>query len=113
MIDAPKLYTERQMCEAQRGAYVAGIGCSREDCAEHWAEAKRRYPLPRKTVPRVVTHYGMKFRVVSDRLECMTTIMDTGDWHDADRLKLGLTGDRVRVIADLFARPTEEVDADA
>ncbi len=138
----PKLYTEREKVLAERKAagrarcsalwvihgdtptsrhrpYEAGSAC--EDCTRF---ANVRHELPRVTRPRVVTdrplpdRQARNFRVVGGQIQ---TSSDDGIWHCLDNGSVHATEDseglclrpeRIRMLADLLANPTEECDDD-
>ena len=116
-----KLISEAEAVRRERKAFRQGVnhhrGCSchSEPCCDDdpkcraaIEEAKRRYPLPKKVVPRVVTDKaGDEWRVVDDKLEYRSRVaFDRERWYQWTYLMPS-------VIADLFARPTEEVPDDA
>lgn len=105
------------MNKREREAFIAGAewyrtvlsnagstGCDLVLSRDIWAEALRRWPRKTKTVPRVVTDgsgFGWTVRdgfveVLGYRFMGYPTI----------------TPERVKLWADLLARPTEEVECD-
>ena len=108
-----KKYTERELRECQQLAYVQGW----RDCwptRDPLENAKRNYPLPRVTRPRVIQRhpFGTLFdwRLVGGVLEWRSP--GGGSWgtytidSDEEWKRIG------PIYADLLANPTEEVDDD-
>lgn len=121
-MSAEKLYTGRELAEAERRAFVHGLDV-RATLPERWdgnaAEAARRYPLPTVTRPRVVQDaQGVLWRVQlgkGDTVLVEYTERGIPDWRDFNSLRAGAPGisrERVALWADLLARPTEEVEAE-
>jgi hypothetical protein len=118
---------EREAVLRERKAFVAGAvqhrsggdcvgevscgGCA--ELASDFAEkAKRRYPLPKVTRPRVVTTVDGCWRFANGRIQWKSAMFpDDRDWEDADA-SWTLTGPRIRLFVDLVANPTETVDAE-
>lgn len=76
------------------------------------AEAQRRYPLPKVTRPREKKDCaGVRWRALGSTVQWC--LYPDGNWNDVDTRGCGamyLTVERVILIADLLANPTEEVD---
>lgn len=116
-----KTYTERELVLAKREAFVAGS----EWHASSWTgslaplEANDRYPLPRVTRPRVVrmdrTVPGREFRVSGGNIESRTigVGLDGQPFRWTALAQITPTPERIRILADLLANPTEEVEDDA
>lgn len=120
--DAPRVYSEREKVLAEREAYQSGVNtmymngvvpATPEACQESVRLLKlaaTRYPLPKVTRPRVVetARSGYEWRIVGGALQ--ERRIDTELWRIAE----GWVGDpeNMRVLADLLANPTEEVDDD-
>lgn len=109
MSDSPK-YTEREMVEAKRSAFVAGSVWRYFDGeATEGAEARRRYPLPRKTRPRVVTdRLGNDWRVADGQIQVRVGRSVRAEFRCADLI----TPEFAKELADLVTRPTEEYDGE-
>lgn len=112
-------YSEREYVLAQREAFLQGAAHGREyahvpsKCGQVGC-ASRRYPL-KVTRPRVVRDSGpmgsSEWRYVNGRLECRLT--GAMEWDVADgedgTCKMFIRAERVKLLADLIANPTEEV----
>ncbi len=116
MTDAEKMIFELDAIRRERAAFIEG---ATEYTSRLIAErdAKRRYPLPRKTVPRVVTmpnRFGADwhYRIVGGVLQRQSALADCCP-HDVRWEDATTTVENCRALLDLFARPTEEVSADA
>ena len=118
MTDAPKMIFEQDAVRRERDAFCAGMHYQitaarmtpRE--AEQYADiANRRYPMPSKTVPREVTEV-QKVHGAPVTFRCINGKIEGNDFGWAGK-SYTVTPERVKLWADLFARPTEEVDADA
>lgn len=77
------------------------------------AEAKRRYPLlvekPRVVTDREETLPSARcdWRVIDGALEWRISGVPNPRWYPLTNSSLFLTADRVRLLADLLANPTE------
>lgn len=112
-----KMVPESEAVKREREAYVAGAesqwgGIPSHQTSSWREEAKRRYPLT-VTRPRVVEDTtGWYWRVSSDA-SIETTSTKDGAWRQLVRMDQRLTKERVLILADLLANPTEDVDADS
>lgn len=109
--DEPKKYTEREYVLAQRDAFMAGLA----DPIQYWGkdalqEARKRYPLPRVTRPRVVKDATGWEWMLADGSQLRYRASFASDWSDS--LNLGAKG-RIAALRDLLANPTETVEEDA
>lgn len=123
MPDDEKRYTERDLILAKREVYAdllcAAVGWSREGAEQ---KATGAFPFPKRTRTRVLTERygcGLSFRFRGDPNNPFAYFeyrgSDSPAWIPAfgDKNKLASTVERVRIMADLLANPTEEVpDAD-
>lgn len=108
-----KRYTERDLVLAQRVGYVT---CRVEhgylDKAArsvYERQAAQKYPLPTRTVPRVVMSEpdDLAWRCVCGQIEYRIG----NKWRRADgEHSVAVTPERVALWADLLAHPTEEVE---
>lgn len=115
------MVTEREAVERQRRAYAAGRCDGGFPYKESYALASKLYPLPTTTRPRVVTDCldpscaPRSFRLVDGQLQtkCLGDTwhcLDNGSSHATVSGKgVAITPDRIRMLADLLANPTEEV----
>lgn len=126
-MSAEKKYTEREMVLAKREAWSRamrdfGFGGIRP---LGWrgidAEAKRAYPLPAITRPRIVRAQedgvlaALEYRVIDGEIEWRRAVSEfelPEEWHSVQQRPLHLTAFRVRLAADLLANPNETVEAD-
>ena len=121
----PAKYTERQLIEAKREAFVAGADWCFHDChttralsitsRPRWiAAAKSLFELPKVTRPRVVKDAeGVSWRVSGDTVQWSVgkgCDWAPRDWAPLSNSHIWLTVERVHLLADLLANPTEEVD---
>jgi hypothetical protein len=110
-----KMVTEKDAVLRERLAFRSGWCCHRAYRVGYApidpeGEAARAYPLPKVTRPRVVMDArGVKWKVMEGRLHALEPHCD--GWARADNTHWLLPPDRVSLWADLFANPTEEVDA--
>lgn len=112
-----KKYTERELVMAKRNAFYDGANWA--SSSGSWVgaadEAKRRFPLPRRIVPRVVKEssglYGdVEWRSVGGALEWCK---DGRQWRSANndnKSGMFITPHRVVLLAELLANPTMEID---
>lgn len=84
--------------------WYAGIPARR---GEAGVEAKRRYPITEIRPREVTDSEGLTWRVTTDR-ELSFRPLGSDSWF----CSLHLPGSRREVLADLLARPTEEVQGD-
>lgn len=124
-------YTEREMVLAKRAAYVLGAGYEygyaiagrlpTRELASAERELRRerlaadRYPLPSVTRPRVVRDtYSCEWRAVDGALEWRTVghISWTPPEPSGRVDGMYLYPDRVQLLADLLANPTETVEGE-
>lgn len=112
MSDAPKLYTERDLVLAKRAGFVEGLTDAKMHSATAalWSypamdrRARRKFPLPKVTRPRVLTDSsGERWTVRAGQIALYTCDLSPRVRPSADRVKLW---------ADLLANPTETVEAD-
>lgn len=128
MTDEPR-YTLQQLALSQRAAWVAAKMDQpfRDNLMElQWRrdaerEAKSRYPLPPRSRPRVVRDDGGKYgatewKCVDGRLYWRVAAHRPNQWNDveADNGAGGMfiRPERVKLLADLLANPTETVPDD-
>lgn len=116
-MSAEKKYTERDLVLAKREAFADGIAfryAQTLDLPDHrlhcdTVEARRRYPLPKVTRPRVVRVEGrqrdMEYRVIGNDVQFRSTKHKGADWQSSS-----LTPSALRELADLLANPTETVE---
>lgn len=120
-----KTYTEREVIERERAAFVAGVDESfrafriRPYDSPGWRGshqlAAERYPLPKVTRPRVVRRevggFQFDWRFVDNTLQHANPGME--DWEDYCGVihESGEWPALIAVLDDLRANPTEEVDA--
>lgn len=123
MPDDEKRYTERDLILAKREVYAdllcAAVGWSREGAEQ---KATGAFPFPKRTRPRVLTEQdgrGLSFRFTGDPTNPFAlfeySVSGGREWRQtcSAESKLTVTAERVRIMADLLANPTEEVpDAD-
>ncbi len=113
---------ERAMIEAKRGGFESGVHWfyGRKEVVANLGyivdeaplAAARLYPMPHVSRPRVVTDASKReWRVVDGKLEYRGE--DHRPWSNAEGCSFFITSERVRILADLLANPTELVDADA
>lgn len=134
-----KKYSEREMVQAKRAEFVEGIWaahsdqmtCRREQRAHGlygWEDgrallrtseteklAAKRYPLPKVTRPRVVRDpecHKYEFSARSGGKLYYRRVGEDVAWRYVESGSFGVSAERVRVWNDLFANPTEEVEAD-
>jgi hypothetical protein len=102
-----KRYTEREMVDAQRAAFVRGT-------SEWWQiprqghrpgeaqkeQAVHHYPMPKVTRPRTLRRGWVTFKIEDGRLQ---TMVGSGEWK---------TWLNTSELSDLLAHPTEGVDTD-
>lgn len=132
----PKMVPEREAVRREREAFrlgaealyiqteVPGIAKLALDRVQQYADV--RYPLPKVVRPRVVTDAQpgcstRSFRYVDGQIQT-TSEWDEGRWvcltngtnavQTGESGGLSITPARIRLLADLIARPTEEVPAD-
>lgn len=110
------MYTERDLILAKRQAFEDGFELGWKGQTTEWrgllTEAEARYPLPKVTRPRVVQYplyHWKKWRVIDGELQRNGSEDDSDEWVSTPLSVM--TAARVRVLADLLANPTEEVDA--
>ena len=108
-----KTYTEREMAHERqavaRTVLLAHTTMGYEKCD---AIARQSFPLPKVTRPRVVQdplYHWKKWRVIDGELQRNGSEDDSDEWVSTPLSDM--TAARVRVLADLLANPTEEVDA--
>lgn len=111
MSDADKMVTEREAVLRERGAFIVGARLvsppRRNDTL--LAETKARYPLPLITRPRVVTdNEGVEWRIVDEVLQ--TRVRPKGDWGS---WMPKISWQRIDLLADLTANPTEQIPDDS
>lgn len=118
-----KRYSERELVMAQREAFIRGARYERDNdettCAATRIPdaANMHFPLPRVSRPRVVRDetgmFQCNWRVVAGALECDTgTGWQRTDRDDSHDTRMFVHAERVRLLADLLAHPTEDVEAD-
>lgn len=110
--------TEREAVLRERRAFLSGVGRTLTETHAKLAAAEY-YPLPKVTRPRVVTDSGAgliaretSWRVVGGALQWKTG----SEWNNlAGPMNEGMfiTAQRVRILADLLANPTEEAEDDS
>lgn len=102
-----KTYSEAEVRERERAAFVAGADAMYSDRGdrsmtrglEHYSKvAERLYPTP--TRPRVVIHNNVAYRFRGGWLEMED---GAGSWRPSQ----SYTAESVRVLAELIANPTE------
>lgn len=114
-MSAEPKYTERDKVLFLREGYEARMRDTNDVESVQWmrTSSARRFPLPSRTVPRVVKdpHAAIMEWSIGDngRLQYRHTCVA---WKQ-DTAGIYITADRVRVFTDLFAHPTEEVADDA
>ena len=108
-----KRYTERDLILAKReGARVALFtpvsGCTAQQAID---TANRLFPLPKVTRARVVRAkvgpFGFDWRLVKNTLEYANP--EEEDWEPY-KVERGEWADIAKILNDLLANPTEEVD---
>lgn len=117
--------THTGMIEAQRAAFLEGVRYNVntahhaslslcDGCKLCKGEAARLYPLPRKTVPRVVTDSnGFEFRVSVVDGESIVQVKNvSANSEHWGQSVMGITEERAQLFKSLFSNPTVEVDAD-
>lgn len=118
--NSEKKYTEKDAILLKRQAYMEGMSMMPSfvtltpDTLQR--EAKRRFPLPRVTRPRVVTEnpFGLEYRAV--RRPDGLLVIERRLAHSAEKWSepnLTLDPARVKFLAELLATPDETVEDDA
>ena len=118
MSDDMKRYTAREYVMAQREAFKAGVDEGRDSRLVFLVDARSKllYPLPRVSRPRVVRDAdGTEWRVFGD-----LQFRHFGEWRHHSRYPSGafsryylpIDAEHAPLWADLFANPTETVEAD-
>jgi hypothetical protein len=121
-VTGEKKYTERDAAALLRTAFVQGVdaaGMLYEPSPEHWqARARGLFPLPQVTRPRVALDRSGRAWKVEDgtlRMRVSSGTGGAGTWLRWDAFKAYSDAAplpaRVALWAELFANPTEEVDA--
>jgi hypothetical protein len=114
-VSAEKKYTDRELIESERAAFLAGIN-AKPSIGDPWrgaaCEAAARYPMPKVKRQRIVTEKnGRQWRFDDTHFHTRSAIdrlwMVMGD---RDGPTLSLTVERVELWADLLENPTEEVE---
>lgn len=133
MSTKPRMYCEREVIYRERAAFENGLirGTAREfdgpggGMAALKRAVARAFPLPKVTRPREVTDsHGVAWRVF---LPVKPDVEPTIEYRDASRSGLiqpwrdalgamagqpGLTVEVARIVTELAANPTEEVEAE-
>lgn len=121
MSDHTKMVSERDAVIRERKAFQHGAEHGKEYRTDSFASAaKSFYPLPKMTRPRVVRENGIggeyEWRAVDGVIECRNVTGGSAltKWrtNDGTSASFGMfiSARRVRLLADLLANPTEEVD---
>jgi hypothetical protein len=121
-MNGEKKYTERDAATLLRTAFVQGVdaaGMLYEPSPEHWRTlAEKLFRLPKVKRPRVALDRNGRAWKVEDgtlRMRVSSGIGGADTWLRWDAFKVYSEAaplpDRVALWADLFARPTEEVEA--
>jgi hypothetical protein len=118
-----QLVTERDAILRERAAYVRGFHTTVSNCntrienqyaparADSERFARELYPLPRVTRPRVVYDKQQAlWRCVAGYVE--VKLRGEKDFSKLAGTILYMTDERIAILDDLRANPTEEVEAD-
>ena len=98
-----------ELVKAQREAFKAGVAHALCFGPRSTADetARRHYPLPKVTRPRVGVGKVAEYKVVGGRL-----MYRSQGWNTCWMYTEAVVTEDVPVVADLLARPTEEVPGD-
>lgn len=115
--------TEREAVLREREAFDNGATCARlalqcKQASQRSLEeiAKRDYPLPKITRPRVVRDFSLdttrEFRVVDGVIQARDIGRLNQEWGTEGLRGWKVDAAVIRTFADLLANPTEEIEDD-